>query len=113
IRGLTDSLSGLTPSDWKSVVSRLRRAKLLTAEDEREPSKLDTHPLIREYFGEQPRIDYKEAWQTCNARLYDYYRALGARLPSNLAEMEPLFSAVRSGCKAGLFRTTLPEVYLP
>jgi hypothetical protein len=42
---------------------------------------LDTHPLVREYFGEQLRSEQTEAWREGNRRLYDHYRALAPWLP--------------------------------
>ena len=53
IPGLTESLMDLSPSEWRTILARLRRARLLTGEDPHNPGHLDTHPLIREYFGEQ------------------------------------------------------------
>ncbi len=113
IRGLTESLTGLNPSEWRTILARLRRARLLAPEDPHQPGQLDTHPLVREYFGDQLRNRFSEAWRECNRRLYDHYRALAAPLPENTTEMQPLFLAVIYGCQAGLLRDTLHEVYLP
>jgi tetratricopeptide (TPR) repeat protein len=77
------------------------------------PGHLDTHPLVREYFGEQLRSKQTEAWKECNKRLFHYYRTLAPQLPNNFREMEPLFLAVICGCHAGLFREALHEVYIP
>ena len=55
IPGLTESLLGLSPTGWRTILAKLRRAKLLAGEDPHNPGDLDTHPLIREYFGEQLR----------------------------------------------------------
>src|SRR5208337_3893756 len=74
---------------------------------------LDTHPLVREYFGEQLRSQRTEAWKECNRRLYNHYRELAPQLPDSFREMEPLFLAVICGCNAGLFRKALHEVYIP
>src|SRR5271166_3626005 len=74
---------------------------------------LDTHPLIREYFGEQLRIERTDAWKECNARLYHHYRSLALQLPDSLREAEPLFLAVTCACNAGLFRDALHEIYIP
>jgi adenylate cyclase len=74
---------------------------------------LDTHPLVREYFGEQLRSQQTEAWKECNRRLFHYYRTLAPQLPNNFREMEPLFSAAACGCNAGLLRDALREVYIP
>jgi hypothetical protein len=74
---------------------------------------LYTHPLVREYFGEQLRSQQAEAWKECNKRLYHYYQTLAPKLPNSFREMEPLFLAVICGCNAGLFREALHEVYIP
>jgi hypothetical protein len=113
IPGLTESLTDLRPTEWQPILAKLRRAKLLAGEDTHNPGQLDTHPLVREYFGEQLRSQQTEAWKECNRRLYHYYRTLAPQLPNSFREMEPLFSAVICGCNAGLFRETLHEVYIP
>jgi predicted ATPase len=113
ILDLTASLTDLSQIEWRTIVARLRRARLISGEDLHNPGQLDTHPLVREYFGEQLRSQQTEAWKECNKRLYDYYRTLAPELPNNFRDMEPLFSAVICGCNAGLFREALHEVYIP
>jgi predicted ATPase len=112
ILGLTQSLIDLSPSEWQTILGKLRRARLLAEEDAQNPGDLDTHPLVREYFGEQLRNRFPEAWRECNRRLYDHYRALASPLPDSIKEMEPLFLAVICGCNAGLFREALHDVYI-
>jgi tetratricopeptide (TPR) repeat protein len=92
---------------------QLRRAKLLAGEDPHNPGQLDTHPLVREHFGEQLHSQRTEVRKECNRRLYDYYRTLAPQLPNSFREMEPLFLAVICGCNAGQFREALHEVYIP
>jgi hypothetical protein len=113
IPGLTESLTDLSPTAWRTILAKLRRARLLAREDLHNPGCLDTHPLVREYFGEQLRSQRTEAWQECNRRLFNYYRALTAQLPETFRDMEPLFSAVICGCNAGLYHKALNEVYIP
>jgi serine/threonine protein kinase/tetratricopeptide (TPR) repeat protein len=113
IPGLTESLTDLSPSEWRTILARLRRARLLAAEDSRRPRQLDAHPLIREYFGEQLRNQRAEAWKESNRRLYHHYRRLAPQLPDSFREMEPLFLAVICACNAGLFRAALHGVYIP
>jgi hypothetical protein len=113
IPGLTESLTDLRPTERQTVLAKLRRARLLAREDPHNPELLDTHPLIREYFGEQLRSQQKGAWKECNRRLYNYYRTLAPQLPNSFRDMEPLFSAVIFGCNADLFRDALHEVYIP
>jgi hypothetical protein len=113
IPGLTESLTRLSPTEWRTILAKLRRARLLAGEDLHNPGDLDTHPLIREYFGEQLRNQRADAWKECNRRLFNHYRTLAPRLPDSFREMEPLFLAVICGCNAGLFRETLQEIYIP
>jgi tetratricopeptide (TPR) repeat protein len=91
----------------------IRRRFLREAEDPHNPGLLDTHPLVREYFGGQLRSQRSDAWTECNKRLYHHYRTLAPQLPNSFREMEPLFLAVICGCNAGLFREALHEVYIP
>ncbi len=113
IRGLTESLTNLSPTEWRKILARLRRARLLAGEDPHNRGHLDTHPLVREYFGGQQSSQQTDAWKECNRRLYHYYRTLASQLPNSFREMEPLFSAVICGCNAGLFRSALHEIYIP
>jgi tetratricopeptide (TPR) repeat protein len=112
IPGLTESLTDLRPTVWRTILARLRRAKLLAGEDPQNPGQLDTHPLVREYFGDQLRSQQRDAWKECNRRLFHYYRTLAPQLPNSFREMEPLFLAVICGCSAGLFREALHEIYI-
>ena len=113
IGGLTESLVNLNETEWRTILARLRRVRLLAAEDLHNPRHLDTHPLVREYFGEQLRNQQTDAWKECNRRLYHYYRTLAPQLPDSIRNMEPLFLAAICGCNAGLFREALHEVYIP
>jgi tetratricopeptide (TPR) repeat protein len=103
----------LHSTEWRTILAKLRRARLLAPEDQHNPGYLDAHPLVREYFGDQLRSQQTDAWRECNRRLYHYYRTVAPELPNNFREMEPLFLAVISGCNADLFREALHEVYLP
>jgi len=113
VRGVTEPLVNLELTEWRTILARLRRAGLLAGEDPHNPGHLDTHPLVREYFGEQLRSLRTEAWKECNRRLYEYYRTLAPQFPDNFREMEPLFLAVICGCNAGLYHEALHEVYIP
>jgi serine/threonine protein kinase len=113
IEGLTESLTGLSPTEWRTILAKLRRARLLAGEDPHNRGYLDTHPLVREYFGEQLRSERTEAWKECNKRLYNHYPTLAPQLPNSFREMEPLFLAVICGCNAGLFREALRDIYIP
>ena len=113
IRGLTESLTDLSQIEWRTILAKLRRTRLLAREDPHNPGYLDTHPLVREYFGEQLRSQRTDAWKECNRRLYSHYRAIAPQLPDSFRDMEPLFLAVICGCHAGLFLEALHEIYIP
>jgi len=113
IPGLTESLMGLDPAEWRTLLARLRRARLLAEEEPHNLASLDAHPLVREYFGEQLRTERVAAWQAGNLRLYEHHRALAPELPESFGNMEPLFLAVSCGCQAGLYRQVLHEIYIP
>ena len=72
ILGLTESLANVSPAEWRTILGRLRRARLLSGEDPQNPGQLDSHPLVREYFGEQLRSQRIEAWKESNRRLYAF-----------------------------------------
>jgi hypothetical protein len=86
IHGLTESLTDLSPTEWRRIKAKLRRAKLLAPEDPPNPGQLDTHPLVREYFGEQLRCERTDAWKECNRRLYNYNRRLAPQLPNGIGD---------------------------
>ncbi|MEN6426704.1 MAG: toll/interleukin-1 receptor domain-containing protein [Phycisphaerales bacterium] len=61
IPGLTDSLQRLTETRWGDVLDRLRGCKLLAPKSKHNPSVLDCHPLIREYFADKLRREQPDA----------------------------------------------------
>jgi hypothetical protein len=91
IPGLTESLTHLSPTEWRTVLGKLRRARLLAREDVHNPGCIDTHPLVREYFGEQLRSQLADAWKESNRRLYNHYRTAGPQSPDTFRDVEPLF----------------------
>jgi hypothetical protein len=44
IPGLTESLTDLRPTEWQTILAKLRRTKLLAREDAQNLGQLDTHP---------------------------------------------------------------------
>jgi len=76
IPGLTESLIDLSLAEWRTILAKLRRAKLLAREDPHHPGQLDTHPLVREYFGEQKSISLANRAEAS----YAEYRAGLSRL---------------------------------
>ena len=47
IHGLTETLTDLRQVEWRTIVAKLRRARLLAGEDPHNPGQLDTHPRSR------------------------------------------------------------------
>jgi hypothetical protein len=111
--GFTDHLAGLTPTQWKQLLTHLERLQLLKRHERTGQATLETHPLVREYFGRHFHSARPSAWRTGNSQLFDYYAALAPTLPETLEAMEPLFRAVGHGCRAGRAREAFLKVYLP
>lgn len=108
ISGLTDTLLGVSERAWNKAVAKLRRACLLSAEQD---ERLDAHPLVREHFGQQLKRDQPAAWREGHRRLYVYLKNKAKPLPETIEEMAPLYAAVVHGCLAGKNQEALVEVY--
>ncbi|HWN43295.1 MAG TPA: hypothetical protein VNW71_13800, partial [Thermoanaerobaculia bacterium] len=111
IPGLTDSLTGLLEEDWNTAVTTLREHGLLLPADAQRPGTLDAHPLVRVFFQEELEKQRPEAWRAGNLRLYEHLQKEAPDLPDTLDAMEPLYTAVIHGCRAGRQQEALDEVY--
>ncbi len=112
IPGLTDALLGLKKPQWQAVLNKLRETHLLAGADPTQPDTLDTHPLVREHFGNKLWKDYPDAWREGNTRLYEHFRDMPfEHRPDTFEEMRPLFLAVFHGCEADRHEEALEEVY--
>jgi tetratricopeptide (TPR) repeat protein len=111
IPDLTNALHALSEVKWQQVLSRLRRAKLLAAASQNQPDTLDTHPLVREHFGQQLKRTCPNAWREGNNRLYEHLRDTTKEFPDTLEEMAPLYAAIVHGCEAGKHEEVLHEVF--
>lgn len=111
IPGLTDTLQGLSEIDWQRLLSKLRRAQLLAAPSPNQPGMLDTHPLVREHFGEQLKRTRPAAWREGNNRLYEHLTRAAQEFPETLKEMAPLYAAVAHGCEAGRHQEACDSVF--
>lgn len=107
IVGVTEPLVGLGEAEWNRCLSRLQRARLIVEVDGTEA--LDTHPLIRAYFGAVLQQENPTGFRAAHGRLFEHLRDWGKRSPDTvndtLAELEPLLLAVCHGCQAN----RLPE----
>ncbi|HEX5721108.1 MAG TPA: hypothetical protein VF179_33455 [Thermoanaerobaculia bacterium] len=111
IPGLTDPLINLGEENWQLALSNLREHGLLLPADPNQPGILDSHPLVRVFFQEELEKLRPEAWRAGNLRLYEHFQKEAPDLPDTLEAMEPLFTAVVYGCRAGRQQEALNEVY--
>jgi tetratricopeptide (TPR) repeat protein len=111
IPGLTEPLMDLGEEAWQLALSNLREHGLLLPADPHQPRTLDAHPLVRVFFQEELEQKRPEAWQAGNLRLYEHLQKEAPDLPDTLEAMEPLFTAVIHGCRAGRQQEALDEVY--
>jgi tetratricopeptide (TPR) repeat protein len=111
IAGLTEPLINLGEEDWQLALSNLREHGLLLPADPRQPGMLDAHPLVRVFFQEELERQRPEAWRVGNLRLYEHLQKEAPDLPDTLEAMEPLYTAVIHGCRAGRPQEAFKEVY--
>lgn len=112
ISALAQPLATLSRQGWRQVINRLRRLRLLHEPSPHDPTALDTHPLIREYFREQLRSKFFDSWIQGNRRLFQYFTGIAEPLPATITAMEPLFRATVYGCNASMHRQSFNEVFL-
>jgi tetratricopeptide (TPR) repeat protein len=110
INGLTDRLTD--PMRWAAQLSRLRSAGLIAAETAERTGELDTHPLVRDFFGSDVFDNDRAAWLEGHLRLYEYLKRSTPQRPDSLAGLFPLFSAISHGCKAGRHQECLRDLYI-
>ena len=111
IDGLTEHLTGGGASALGDVQATLRRARLLAGESHHKPPRLDSHPLVREHFGEQLEKELPEAWRAGHERLFEHYQGAAEHQPSTLEDLAPLYAAVAHGCAAGRYQEALEKVF--
>lgn len=111
IEGLTEHLTRDGANAFRDVQVTLRGAKLLASESHHDPPRLDSHPLVREHFGEQLEKERLKAWQAGHERLFEHYKAVAEHQPSTLEGLAPLHAAVAHGCAAGRYQNACDEVY--
>jgi len=109
--GLTEPLMELEEEAWHLALSNLREHGLLLPADPHQPGTLDAHPLVRVFFRDALEEKRPEAWRAGNLRLYEHFQKVAPDLPDTLEDMEPLFTAVVHGCRAGQQQEALEEVY--
>ena len=111
ITGLTDHLTHGGARAFVESQATLRRAKVLAGESHHDPPRLDSHPLVREHFGEQVKGERQQAWRGGHGRLYEHFKQTKDVPEPKLEDLAPLYSAVAHGCAAGMYQKALDEVY--
>ncbi|HEX4962727.1 MAG TPA: toll/interleukin-1 receptor domain-containing protein [Thermoanaerobaculia bacterium] len=111
IPGLTETLVDISTQVWSWAISSLQEHSLLLPPDPHRVGVLDAHPLVRAYFQEELEKERPEAWREGNLRLYEFLKDSAPELPETLEAMEPLFTAVIHGCRAGRQQEAMEEVY--
>jgi tetratricopeptide (TPR) repeat protein len=111
IPGLTEPLMNLGVEAWQLALSSLREHGLLLPADPHQLGTLDAHPLVRVFFQEDLETHRPEAWKAGNLRLYEHLQKEAPDLPDTLETMEPLFTSVIHGCRAGRQQEAYREVY--
>ncbi|HRD80911.1 MAG TPA: TIR domain-containing protein [Saprospiraceae bacterium] len=127
IAGLTDGLASLPAERLTEALDNLKTLGLLETNRLknsalpknlghlsalRELESIDAHPLVREHLGQQLEAELHAAWREANTRLYHYYKNLPEKhQPDTLEELEPLYTAMAFGARAGWQQEVLEEVY--
>jgi len=104
-------VAGVDPTAVRDLRDMARRLYLLDEEDERFPDRMDVHPLLREYFGQQFRESSVEEWKDAHYRLAGFILSNTTFQPNTLSEMLPLFEAIVHGCRAGVPKKTFSAYY--
>jgi tetratricopeptide (TPR) repeat protein len=91
---------------WHGALRRLRNAGLLSPSRDR----IDTHPLIREYFAET--LEHSNAWLDAHERLFIHFSGRGRLTPYSEQGMQNFYVAMLHGCLAGLYKQALWDVYV-
>jgi tetratricopeptide (TPR) repeat protein len=107
IPDLTETIGPAHEARFRKAVARLRKARLVAEGGDT----LDAHPLVRVFFQEDLETHCPEAWKAGNLRLYEHLQKEAPDLPDTLEAMEPLFTAVIHGCRAGRQQEAYREVY--
>ena len=109
-KGLAHLTTKLSRDNLDTVLGRLRSVGLI-ARASTQDDEIDTHPVVREHFGDRLKAKSEKSWKEGHRRLYAYYKSSAEHRPGDLKGMQPLFAAVMHGCAAGVYQETCEEVY--
>ena len=110
IPGLTEPIVSLTDPQWNSCLKRLADCGLVSIQ--LDPSSIDCHPLIREYFAQQLREKNSVSWRSAHRRLYEHLRDRIESCPASLEGLPVLYQAVAHGYHAGKPQDVLIDEYV-
>lgn len=103
---------GITESAWARAIDNLKNNYYLITTCDYDNNQLDSHPLIREYFGDQLKTKHYSAWITANEILYKYYQLITLNYtPDDIKDIQQLIHAVKHGCLANLHQQAFDAVY--
>ncbi|MBX7206995.1 MAG: AAA family ATPase [Verrucomicrobiaceae bacterium] len=116
IAHLTEPLADVSDRDWTIALNRLATAGLITRLNHesgiQNQESIDAHPLVREYFGQQLRVQQPQAFQAAHSRLFDHLCQHTPHRPDTLEGLQPLYQAVVHGCLAERQHEALYQIYV-
>ncbi len=96
---LTEQLVGLNESEWNISLQRLVECGLAVLGQDQ--TKVDSHPLIREYFAQRIRVTSCAAAEAAHARIFQYLEDARSTVEeSSLLANEYLCRAIMHACLA-------------
>src|SRR5206468_2717463 len=105
------------PVGWARLnvaLRKLEHSKLLAVNRDTAGAlkSFDAHPLIREYFARELRLQKPTAWRAAHRRLYKHLCEMTPDKPQpSLEDLQPLYEAVSHGCNGGLPYEAYASVY--
>ena len=108
---VTAPLLELPQSQWNRGLNRLRDLRLIDFTGRGVSEAVDAHPLLRECFAEQVRMQFPAAWQAGHRRLFEHLSGTVPYWPEGIDGLQPLYQAVAHCCLAGLHNQALVDVY--
>jgi tetratricopeptide (TPR) repeat protein len=109
IKNLNDTIK--SENKFLEALKKLRKFNLIAEENHAESGNLDAHPIVRQHFAEQLKLDYPKTWRKSNNRLYQYYKNIPNEFPDTVEEMQPLFFATAHACAAGKHLEVFKDIY--
>jgi tetratricopeptide (TPR) repeat protein len=107
IRGVTRHLAAADSRELWESISRLRQWGMLAPPESLEKPELDTHPLIREYFGQMLRRRNPAGWRAAHRRMFDGIVKVMYEKHRRQSLVEAISQAMVHGCAAGSYRDAL------